>query len=49
MTVKNMISMYYDEKSKILIIGDEMGRFYFVDVFEEHVFPSILNTFQGDI
>ena len=47
MTVKNMTSMYYDEKSKILIIGDEMGRFYFVDVFEDPVFPSILKTFQG--
>ena len=47
MTVKNMTSMYYDEKSKILIIGDEMGRFYFFDVFEEPVFPSILKTFQG--
>ena len=47
MTVKPMTSMYYDEKSKILIIGDEMGRFYFVDVFEDPVFPSILKTFQG--
>ena len=47
MTVKPMTSMYYDEKSKILIIGDEMGRFYFIDVFEDPVFPSILKTFQG--
>ena len=47
MTVKPMTSMLYDEKSKILIIGDEMGRFYFVDVFEDPVFPSILKTFQG--
>jgi hypothetical protein len=47
MTVKPMTSMYYDEKSKILIIGDEMGRFYFVDVFEDPVFPSILKTYQG--
>ncbi len=47
MTVKPMTSMHYDEKSKILIIGDEMGRFYFVDVFEDPVFPSILKTYQG--
>ncbi len=47
MTVKPMTSMLYDEKSKILIIGDEMGKFYFVDVFEDPVFPSILKTFQG--
>ena len=47
MTVKPMTSMYYDEKSKILIIGDEMGKFYFVDVFDDPVFPSILKTFQG--
>jgi hypothetical protein len=31
----------------MLIIGDEMGRFYFVDVFQDPVFPSILKTFQG--
>ena len=49
MTIKPMTSMYYDEKSKILIIGDEMGRFYFVDVFDDPVFPSILKTFQGGI
>ena len=49
MTVKPMTSMHYDEKSKILIIGDEMGRFYFVDVFDDPVFPSILKTFQGGI
>ena len=47
MTLKPMTTMYYDEKSKILIIGDEMGKFYFVDVFEDPVFPSILKTFQG--
>ena len=47
MTVKPMTSMYYDETSKILIIGDEMGKFYFVDVFEDPVFPSILKTYQG--
>ena len=47
MTVKSMTSMYYDEKSKLLIIGDETGRFYFVDVFEDPVFPSILKTYQG--
>ena len=49
MTIKPMTSMHYDEKSKILIIGDEMGRFYFVDVFDDPVFPSILKTFQGAI
>ena len=49
MTVKPMTAMHYDEKSKILIIGDEMGRFYFVDVFDDPVFPSILKTFQGGI
>ena len=47
MTVKPMTTMYYDEKTKMLIIGDEMGRFYFVDVFQDPVFPSILKTFQG--
>ena len=47
MTVKAMTSMYYDEKAKLLIIGDETGRFYFVDVFEDPVFPSILKTYQG--
>ena len=47
MTVKPMSAMYYDEKTKMLIIGDETGRFYFVDVFQDPVFPSILKTFQG--
>ena len=47
MTVKPMTAMHYDEKTKMLIIGDEMGRFYFVDVFQDPVFPSILKTFQG--
>ena len=47
MTIKPMTCMYYDEKAKILIIGDETGRFYFVDVFDDPVFPSILKTFQG--
>ena len=47
MTVKPMTTMYYDEKTKMLIIGDESGRFYFVDVFQDPVFPSILKTFQG--
>ena len=46
-TVNPMSAMYYDEKTKMLIIGDEMGRFYFVDVFQDPVFPSILKTFQG--
>ena len=47
MTVKPMSAMYYDEKTKMLIIGDEMGRFYFIDLFQDPVFPSILKTFQG--
>ena len=47
MTVKPMSAMYYDEKTKMLIIGDEMGRFYFIDLFQEPLFPSILKTFQG--
>ena len=46
-TVKPMTSMLYDEKSKMLIIGDEMGRFYFIDLFQDPVFPSILKTFKG--
>ena len=46
-TVKPMTTMNYDEKAKMLIIGDEMGRFYFVDVFQDPVFPSILKTFKG--
>ena len=47
MTVKPMSAMYYNEKTKMLIIGDEMGRFYFIDLFQDPVFPSILKTFQG--
>ena len=47
MTIKPMTAMYYDEKTKMLIIGDELGRFYFVDLFQDPVFPSILKTFQG--
>ena len=46
-TVKPMTTMNYDEKTKMLIIGDEMGRFYFVDLFQDPVFPSILKTFKG--
>ena len=46
-TVKPMTTMHYDEKAKMLIIGDEMGRFYFIDVFQDPVFPSILKTFKG--
>ena len=46
-TVKPMTTMHYDEKTKMLIIGDEMGRFYFIDVFQDPVFPSILKTFKG--
>ena len=46
-TVKPMTTMQYDEKTKMLIIGDEMGRFYFIDVFQDPVFPSILKTFKG--
>ena len=46
-TVKPMATMHYDEKTKMLIIGDEMGRFYFIDVFQDPVFPSILKTFKG--
>ena len=47
MTIKPMTAMHYDEKTKMLIIGDELGRFYFVDLFQDPVFPSILKTFQG--
>ena len=46
-TVKPMTTMHYDKKTKMLIIGDEMGRFYFIDVFQDPVFPSILKTFKG--
>ena len=46
-TVKPMTTMHYDEKTKMLIIGDEMGRFYFIDLFQDPVFPSILKTFKG--